>query len=64
MTVSPPNQAMHIVGTFIRHGVQNKNDSRREGIHNMRSKVDPTGVGVLGKMGERRPRQVEGRDFP
>lgn len=55
---------MYIVGTFIRHGVQNKNDSRREGIHNMRSKVNPTGVGLLGEMEDRRPMQVEGRDFP
>lgn len=64
---------MYIVGTFIRHGVQNKNDSRREGIHNMRSKVNPTekkkkvnptGVGLLREMEDRRPMQVEGRDFP
>lgn len=52
MTISPPIQAMYIVGIFISHGVQNKNDGRKEGIHNMRSKVNQTGMGVLGEMGK------------
>lgn len=43
---------MYIVGIFISHGVQNKNDGRKEGIHNMRSKVNQTGMGVLGEMGK------------
>lgn len=51
MIVSPPIQAMYIVGIFISHGVQNKNDSSIEGIHNMRSKVNQTWLWVLGEMG-------------